>query len=57
MVLSVIEYVDVIYSGISSSNLNKVDKLLYRGFRISLGNDIIYNTNESRNECKSFSLT
>ena len=34
MVLSLIEYGDIIYGGTSINNLNKLDKLFYRGLRI-----------------------
>ena len=34
IVLSIIECGDIIYSGISKSNLNNIDKLFYRGLRI-----------------------
>ena len=56
MVLSVIEYGDIIYSGTTLSNLNKIDKLFYRGLRICLGNDIPYDKDELRLECKLSNL-
>ena len=56
MVLSVIEYGDVIYAGTSALNLNKIDKLFYRGLRICMGNDIIYNKEELCSECKISTL-
>ena len=34
MVLSVIEYCDIIYGGTSQGNLSTIDKLFYRGLRI-----------------------
>ena len=34
MVLSIIEYGDIIYAGTSKINLDKIDKLFYRGLRI-----------------------
>ena len=34
MVLSIIEYGDIIYAGTSNANLDKVEKLFYRGLRI-----------------------
>ena len=34
MVLSIMEYGDIIYTGTSKSNLDKLDKLFYRGLRI-----------------------
>ena len=33
MVLSVIEYGDIIYAGTSKTDLDKIDKLFYRGLR------------------------
>ena len=34
MVLSIIEYGDIIYAGTSNANLDKVEKLFYRGLKI-----------------------
>ena len=51
MVLSVIEYGDIIYSGTSTGNLNKIDRLFYRGLRICMSNDIIYTKEELCSEC------
>ena len=34
MVLSVIEYCDIVYAGTNQSNLSKLDNLFYRGLRI-----------------------
>ena len=51
MVISVIEYGDIIYAGTSSGNLDKIDKLFYRGLRICLGNDIILTKEELCYEC------
>ena len=39
MVLSVIEYCDIIYGGTSQGNLSTIDKLFYRGLRICLRNN------------------
>ena len=51
MVLSVIEYCDIVYAGSSQTNLTKIDKLFYKGLRICLD----YNNTLSRkilcNEC------
>ena len=46
MVLSVIEYGDIIYAGTSSGNLDRIDKLFYRGLRICLGNEIVFTKDE-----------
>ena len=56
MVLSVLEYGDTIYSGTSINNLNKIDKLFYRGLRICTGNDVYHSKEELCNECKLASL-
>ena len=42
MVLSVIEYGDIIYTGTSSGNLDRIDRRFYRGLRICMGNDIMF---------------
>ena len=36
MILSLIEYCDIIYAGTSITNLNNIDKLFYRGLRICM---------------------
>ena len=56
MILSLIEYGDVIYSGTSCENLNKLDRLFYRGLRICTGVDNRYNEQELRRECCVASL-
>ena len=56
MILSVIEYGDIIYAGTSIGNLHKIDKLFYRGLRICLGFNFRYNENELCNECNLASL-
>ena len=57
MVLSVIKYGDVIYSGTSIGNLGKMDELFYRGLRICMGNDIIYTKDDLYSECKITKLS
>ena len=51
MVLSVIEYCDIVYAGTTQTNLSAIDKLFYRGLRICLN----YNNMISRkllcNQC------
>ena len=56
MILSLIEYGDVIYSGTSCENLKKLDTLFYRGLRICTGVDNRYNEQELRRECCVASL-
>ena len=52
MVLSLIEYCDIIYAGTTQSNLSDIDKLFYRGLRIC----VYTNNRTSRNilcrECR-----
>ena len=36
MVLSLIEYCDIVYSGTTQTNLNDIDRLFYRGLRICM---------------------
>ena len=36
MILSLIEYCDIIYAGTMRSNLNDIDRLFYRGLRICM---------------------
>ena len=57
MVLSVIEYGDVIYAGSTTGNLGKIDKLFYRGLRICMGNDIIYTKEDLCSECNINTLS
>ena len=57
MVLSVNEYGDIIYSGTSSGNLDKVDRLFFRGLRICMGNDIVYTKDELCLECRVSTLS
>ena len=56
MVLSVMEYGDIVYSGTSFGNLDKLDKLFYRGLRICLGNEA-YSKEELKHECNITDLT
>ena len=56
MVLSVIEYGDTIYSGTSVGNLNKIDKLFYRGLRICMGQGLVLNKEELCTECSISTL-
>ena len=56
MVLSVIEYGDIIYTGTSARNLDRIDRLFYRGLRICLGNDAIYTRDELCTKCNISNL-
>ena len=54
MVLSLLEYGDVIFSGTSARNVNNIDRLFYRGLRICLN----FNFNLSRDDvCKECSIS
>ena len=57
MVLSLIEYGDIVYSGTALLNLNKIDRLFYRGLRICMGNNGIYDREDLCNECKLSNLS
>ena len=56
MVLSIIEYGDIIYAGSSHGNLRKIDKLFYRGLRICIGPNRHLSENELCNECSIATL-
>ena len=56
MVLSVIEYGDIVYTGTSNGNLDKIDRLFYRGLRICLGNDAVFTREELCTECNICTL-
>ena len=51
MVLSLIEYGDIIYSGTSKANLDKIDKLFYRGLRICDASNLALSKNQLCKEC------
>ena len=51
MVLSIIEYGDIIYSGTSKLNLDKIDKLFYRGLRICDASNSALSKNQLCKEC------
>ena len=52
MVMSVIEYGDIIYAGTSNRNLDKINKLFYRGLRICMGAEVHYSKEELQIECR-----
>ena len=52
MVLSVIEYYDIIYAGTSQGNLGKIDKLFYRGLKICTNRNEKQNKLDTLRECK-----
>ena len=49
---SMIEYCDIIYSGTSQSNLEKIDKLFYRGLRICNGTNESISKSDLTKNCK-----
>ena len=56
MILSLIEYGDVIFAGMSSRNLNNIDRLFYRGLRICLNFKFAFTKNDVCNECHILTL-
>ena len=52
MILSLFEYGDIIFSGTSCLNLNKIDRLFYRGLRICLDFNYTLSKDELCRECK-----
>ena len=51
MVLSIMEYGDIIYAGTSKRNLDKKDKLFYRGLRICDASNLVLSKNQLCKEC------
>ena len=51
MVLSLIEYGDIVYAGTSHDNLNKLAKLFYRGLRICDNSNFRISRNDLCNDC------
>ena len=56
MVLSILEYGNIIYSGTSKTNLEKLDKLFYRGMRICDASNKNVIKNQLCYDCKITSL-
>ena len=52
MVLSLIEYCDIIYAGSSQGNLLKIDNLFYRGLRICINNQAYFTKQDLISNCK-----
>ena len=52
MILSLIEYCDIIYAGTSHGNLSNLDKLFYRGLRICVNDRVHLNRHELTVNCK-----
>ena len=51
MILSLIEYGNTVYAGTSNKNLDKLDKLFYRGLRICDGTNTMVSRLQLRNDC------
>ena len=52
MVLSLIEYCDIIYAGTNQGNLSNIDNLFYRGLRICVNNQAHLTKKELVTKCK-----
>ena len=51
MVLSILEYGDIIYAGATKANMDRIDKPFYRGLRICDASNIAINQNQLCEEC------
>ena len=51
MILSLLEYGDVIFAGTSTRNINSIDRLFYRGLRICLNFNFTLSKDEVCSEC------
>ena len=51
MILSLLEYGDVIFAGTSARNINSIDRLFYRGLRICLNFNFTLSKDKVCNEC------
>ena len=51
MILSLIEYGNIVYAGTTNKNLDKLDKLFYRGLRICDGTNARISNMQLRNDC------
>ena len=51
MILSLLEYGDVIFAGTSVSNLSSIDRLFFRGLRICLNFNFTLSKEDICNEC------
>ena len=56
MILSLMEYGDVIFTGTSVKNTNSIDRLFYRGLRISINFDFNLSKEELCKECNISTL-
>ena len=56
MILSLIEYGSIIYRGTSNLNVQKIDKLFYRGLRICLNTNNLETKDNLGNQCNIASL-
>ena len=51
MILSLLEYWDIVFAGTSSENLNKLDRLFYRGLRICMNFNFNLSKDDVCREC------
>ena len=51
MILSINEYEDIVFSGTSCDNLNKIDRLFFRGLRICLDFNFTFSKEDVCKEC------
>ena len=51
MILSILKYGDIIFTGTSLQNLNKIDRLFYRGLRICLNFNFTMSKDDVCDEC------
>ena len=57
MILVLIEYGSIIYAGTTNKNLDKLDKLFYRGLRICDGTHAMVSREKLRNDCRVDTLS
>ena len=57
MILSLLEYGDIVFAGTSLENLNKIDRLFYCGLRICLNYNFSLSKDEVCNECHISTLS
>ena len=51
MVLSILEYGDIIYAGSTKTNMDKLDKIFYRGLRICDATNTFVSKDQLNNDC------
>ena len=51
MVLSILEYGDIIYAGATKANMDRLDKIFYRGLRICDATNTVISKDQLNNDC------